>query len=566
MVWLSLQKDVYMKFSQRKVNQFVLTLLACVSSQAIYAGDKNAAIEPIMATIPSGSFAMGSMASENSQPMHQVEIAEFSMGKYEVTVQEFRQFVEATNYPVPQECRHELNGWFRPYSKGNWETNALNTSEFQPVVCINWQAANAYANWLAKTTGKPYRLPTEAEWEYAARAGTKTDYFFGDDAELTKVCDYANTADLTGESVLQRDNNTSYYNWSGEISNCNDHSAYASIVGMYKANQFGLYDVVSNVLEMLADCRSTDYSNTPTDGSAYIDEKCENRVTRGGSWHWSHWPLAQRGSIPEDFSGGVDGFRLALDGKAPALSKVTNGFLAKLTFAQQQEQKRRDLQRAFPQAVDSLKIKQTDAAVTVSWDKSSDAAVESYRVYRNEVAGGMFKLIATNLTDTHFTDPKQGSMKYEYAVVAVSYHQQSQYSDISTQAGWSAVPGRVEAEWAAEFNDSSLARTSDVDGGYNFTGMGGIGEKASFTYQIEVAEPGLYQLQYRVAAPRDTKGFEVLANDKKVGAELVKTTGGYHEWQTQQGIAVQLKQGKNTVTLKSLDNNWKLNWLTLTKS
>jgi len=555
-----------------KLNKLVSALFVTLTSQAIfagnvYAGESNKAIEPIMATIPAGSFEMGSTASENSQPLHMVNISEFSMGKYEVTVNEFRQFVEATNYPVPQECRNELNGWFRPYTKGNWETNALNTSEFQPVVCINWQAANAYANWLAKETGKPYRLPSEAEWEYAARAGTKTDYFYGEDPELTKVCDYANTADLTGENILQRDSNTSYYNWSGELSNCNDHSAYASIVGMYKANQFGLHDVVSNVLEMLADCRSEDYSTTPKDGSAYIDDKCESRSTRGGSWHWSHSPLAQRGSIPEDFSGGVDGFRLALDGKAPTLSPATKTFLSQLTFAQQQEQKRRDNQAEFPVAVDNVKLQQDDDLVTISWDKSNDEGVESYRVYRNEVAGGMFKLLATNLTETSFTEKHTGLMKIEYTVVAVKYHQQSYYSEpVSTLAGWIKIPGRVEAETAAESSDSSLTRTSDIDGGYNFTGMGGIGADASFTYQIEVPEAGLYKLEYRVASPRDTKGFEVLANDKKVGVELVTNTGGYHEWQTQQGLAVQLKKGQNIVTLKSLDNNRKLNWLSLTKS
>jgi len=554
-----------------KLNKLVTALFLTVTSQAVFAGavqsDKNkSAIEPIMATIPAGSFEMGSMASESSQPIHNVNISEFSMGKYEVTVNEFRQFVEATNYPAPQECRNELNGWFRAYTKGNWETNALNTSEFQPVVCINWQAANAYVNWLAKETGKPYRLPSEAEWEYAARAGTKTDYFFGEDPGLTKVCDYANTADLTGETILQRDSNTSYYNWEGELSHCNDHSAYASIVGMYKANQFGLHDVVSNVLEMLADCRSEDYSNTPKDGSAYIDEKCERRSTRGGSWHWSHWPSAQRGSIPEDFSGGVDGFRVALDGKAPTLSSESKSFLTKLTFAQQQEQKRRDIQPAFPVPVNNVKLQQDDGSISITWDKSTDEDVESYRVYRNEVAGGMFKLLATNLTETSFTEKHVGVMKIEYSVVAVKYHQQSYYSEpVSTIAGWVKIPGRVEAESAAESSDSSLTRTSDVDGGYNFTGIGGIGADASFKYQIEVPEAGLYTLEYRVASPRDTKGFEVLANDKSIGIELVTTTGGYHEWKTQQGLEIQLNKGKNTVTLKSLDNNWKLNWLAVKK-
>jgi formylglycine-generating enzyme required for sulfatase activity len=240
-------------------------------------------IEPVMVTIPAGSFEMGSLKRESTQPIHKVDIAEFSMGKFEVTVNEFRQFIESTSYAAPTECRNEMNGWFLLWTKGNWESNALNTSEFQPVVCINWNAADAYTNWLAKETGKPYRLPTEAEWEYAARAGTTTDYFFGDDKDLTQVCDYANTADLTGENILQRDSNTSYLNWAGEISNCVDHSAYASIVGMYKPNQFGLHDVLSNVLEMLSDCYVVDYNNAPNDGSANMEGSCERHSTRGGN-------------------------------------------------------------------------------------------------------------------------------------------------------------------------------------------------------------------------------------------------------------------------------------------
>ena len=98
-----------------KLNTCVTALFLSVTSQTLFAGENINAIEPIMATIPAGSFEMGSVASENSQPLHQVKVSEFSMGKYEVTVNEFRQFVEATNYTVPQECRHQLNGWFIAY-------------------------------------------------------------------------------------------------------------------------------------------------------------------------------------------------------------------------------------------------------------------------------------------------------------------------------------------------------------------------------------------------------------------------------------------------------------------
>jgi formylglycine-generating enzyme required for sulfatase activity len=547
-----------------RLTKLYVTLLLSANSYGLYAAESTVPIEPILVTIPAGSFTMGSQAQANSLPLHKVQIAQFSLGKYEVTVNEFRRFMAATNYPVPQECRHELNGWFRPASKGNWEINALNSSEFQPVVCINWNAANAYASWLAEVTGKPYRLPTEAEWEYAARAGTTGDYYFEDDNEHSQVCNYENVGDLSGENILQRDSNTSYYNWTGKIANCADHSAYASIVGMYQSNPFGLHDMVSNVLEMIADCWTADYNNASNDGSAHLSDSCETRVTRGSSWHWSHWPIAQRGRIPTDFAGGVDGFRLALDGAAPSLSKTSQVFLAELSFAQSQEHKRRSLEPVAPDAVTNLKIQQDHSTVILSWDKSKQSDVESYRVYRNSISGGMVKLLVSNLTQTHYTDSNVEPFKYDYTVVAVRRHMQSHYSDVvSTQAGWVKIPGRVEAQWAADYSGSSLGRTSDVDGAYNFSGPDGIADKTIIKYQIDVLKAGSYRLEYRVAAPRDTKGFELYNNDEKVGVNVVNNTGGYHEWQTQHGLSLFLEKGKNTVMLKSIDNSWKLNWIAL---
>ncbi|MCW8997257.1 MAG: SUMF1/EgtB/PvdO family nonheme iron enzyme, partial [Kangiellaceae bacterium] len=521
---------------------------------------------PIMVTIPSGSFEMGSTQRESTQPVHTVNIKEFSMGKYEVTVKEFRQFIEATNYPAPTECRHELDGWFKLASKGNWEANALNTSEFQPVVCINWKAADAYVKWLAKETGRPYRLASESEWEYAARAGTTTDYFFGDDKDRTKVCEYANTADLYGENILQRDVKTSYYNWDTGMSNCVDHSAYASIVGMYKPNQFGLHDMVSNVLEYLADCFVDNYEGAPTDGSPRLDGKCERRATRGGSWHWNNWPLAFRGRIGPDFAGGVDGFRIALDGSAPKQSKATKRFAKELKHAQTVEQKQRDLIAEFPKAVSNLKIKQKGNFVKLSWDKSNSEGVEGYRIYRNRVSGNMFTLLASNITDSSFTDSNVGPYKYDYTVVAVRNHLQSNYAEpVTTQAGWTSISDKVEAEWASEFSGTAISFSSDDNdrGGSVLTGSVGISEEAVIKYQIDAPKSGTYQLEYRVATPRDTKGFELLANDKSAGKNKVVKTGGYHDWATQKGVSVFLKKGKNTLTLKSLDQNWKLNWLQL---
>lgn len=544
-----------------KLHYITTSVFLALTSLPAAAG-KAKPIEPILVTIPSGNFEMGSEDHENTQPIRSVNIKEFSMGKYEVTVAEFARFVAATNYPVPESCYHELNGWFsNGATKGNWQTNSLNTSEYQPVVCINWQAANAYTKWLAEETGKPYRLPTEAEWEYAARAGTKTDYFFGDDTDRTQVCEYANTADLYGENVLQRDTNTSYYNWTTGMANCIDHSAYASIVGMYKPNQFGLHDMVSNVLEFLADCYVEDYKNAPADGSAVVADNCEMRSTRGGSWHWNNWPLIERGRIDETFSGGVDGFRVALDGAAPKQSKQTKLFARNLKHEQRLEQKRRDNHQPFPDTVTGLTIEQSDDTVTLNWTPVKGEKV-TYRVYRNLSEGSLYKLLATNLQEPKFIDANINKFKYEYSVVAVKNHTQGMYSKpVITMAPWLNVPGTVQAQWNSDVSGSSLANTSDESGGFNLTGPGGIAADANISFQVIADKAGTYKLNYRVAAPRDGKGFELFNGETSAGINAIAKTGGYHDWSTQSGTSIYLKKGKNTITLKSLDSNWKLNWL-----
>lgn len=551
-----------------KLTKPIISALVCAVSLQASAGKtiKPQPIEPVMVTIPAGSFDMGSIARQSTQPIHKVNLKEFSLGKYEVTVREFAQFIKATGYKAPEECRHELDGWFKRASKGNWETNALNTSEFQPVVCINWKAADAYVKWLAKETGKPYRLASEAEWEYAARAGTTTDYHFGNDEDRTKVCEFANTADLYGENILQRDVRTTYYNWDTGMTNCVDNSAYASIVGMYKPNQFGLHDMVSNVLEFLADCYVENYEGAPTDGSARTDGKCERRSTRGGSWHWNNWPHAFRGRIDEGFAGGVDGFRIALSGKSPKQSKATSVFAKNLKLAQIAEKKRRQLIPEFPEKVVNLKIQQKDGLVTLNWDKSKQEDVEGYRVYRNNLPGTMFKLLSTNIKENSFSEKAAGSHRYEYTVVAVRNHMQSHYAEpVTTEAGWTSINGKIEAEWASKFEGTSISFSSDDNdrGGSVLTGRVGIDENAEMNYQIEVPLTGEYRLEYRVATPRDTKGFELYANDKKVGSYKVSKTGGYHDWATQNGSTFKLKKGKNTLRIKSLDKNWKLNWIQL---
>ena len=548
-----------------KLNKLFITLCISASSFQLYAGEKSKPIEPIMVTIPAGSFEMGSESAENSQPIHKVTLPEFSLGKYEVTVKEFRRFIEATGYEMPSKCYHEQNGWFSyGETDGNWQNNALNTNELQPVNCAGWKAANAYTQWLAEETGKPYRLPSEAEWEYAARAGTDTKFYFGDDPQQTLVCEYENTADLTGENILQRNSNTSYVNFANGKSNCVDHSAYASIVGMYKPNPFGLHDMLSNVVEFLADCYHKDYQDVPTNGQPRINDSCERRVARGGSWHWNTFDVSRRGGLGEDFVGGVEGFRVALDGAHSSMPQSTKLFARELKTAQQTEQLRRDALLPYPDPVTNLTLTQKDGLVILNWDKSQQSDVESYRIYRNSAIGSTFKLLAANLYETTFKDANFDFHKYEYTVVAVRRNQQSDYSNVvSTQVYPAKVPGRIEAEATVEITGASAGRTSDIDGKFNLSGPGGIADDAHMEYQLDVAQSGDYTLNIRVAAPKDTKGFAVLVNEEEVNVVKVAKTGGYHEWQTQIGGKIYLEKGNNKLTIKSLASNWKLNWFTL---
>jgi formylglycine-generating enzyme required for sulfatase activity len=199
-------------------------------------------IQPDMVTIPAGEFIMGGVRS-NEQPKHKVVINSFKISQYETTVKEFRQFVQATDYQAKPTCWvwHEVteaHSWGIDALKGDWKTPKYAPSYDHPVMCVSWEDSKAYAKWLSEKTNKAYRLPSEAEWEYAARAGTTSDYYFGNDAN--KLCEYENILDISGVAALKRD-----YNLNKSGVDCNDGAEYTSVVGKYKPNAYGLYDTVS---------------------------------------------------------------------------------------------------------------------------------------------------------------------------------------------------------------------------------------------------------------------------------------------------------------------------------
>lgn len=321
--------------------QIVLMSALLLLGTSVAAADKVLPIEPPMVTIKAGEFMMGSARAANSQPVHAVAVKSFRMGKYEVTAAEFQRFIEATRYKTPRMCMQMAGKrWFSnipgEFTKG---TTLLSMSKFEPATCIGWNGADAYVKWLAKETGKKYRLPTEAEWEYAHRAGSTQRYFFGNDETL--ACRYGNLGDRSAEAGIWRDYGLESKEHVGVIP-CDDKAEYASIVGMYEPNAFGLYDTLGNISEFLQDCGHDSYTGAPKDGSAWVSGECKDRGLRGGTWHWRGFHGATRGFLGTDFVGGLEGFRIAEDlGAAPAADGKPSAFETELAEAQRVERERR---------------------------------------------------------------------------------------------------------------------------------------------------------------------------------------------------------------------------------
>lgn len=151
-----------------------------------------------------------------------------------------------------------------------WKTPGFDQTDMEPVVCVNALDAEAYAAWLTAITGKPYRLPTEAEYEYAARGGTATARYWGESQD--DGCDFANGIGEEAKEVF----------W-GKMAQCDDGYIFTSPAGHYQSNGFGLYDMLGNAWVWLGDCWHDDYTGAPADGGAWAATECTSRVLRGGS-------------------------------------------------------------------------------------------------------------------------------------------------------------------------------------------------------------------------------------------------------------------------------------------
>jgi len=234
---------------------------------------------PEMAVIPSGSFDMGSPDSESARdkeegPVHRVNVATFALGKTEITRGQFAEFVKETKYISGDKCWTLEKGDYEQRI-GDWRKPGYAQNNKHPVACINWSDAKAYAEWLSRKTGKKYRLPTAAEWEYAARSNTITARYWGDNPD--DACGYANGADKTAQAQIE--GATSWL-----VHHCTDGFAYTAPVGSFKPNAFGLNDMLGNVWEWVEDTYHDSYDGAPADGSAWQGDGAL-RVLRGGSWN-----------------------------------------------------------------------------------------------------------------------------------------------------------------------------------------------------------------------------------------------------------------------------------------
>ena len=253
---------------------------------AIQETDGGAAWGPEMVVIPAGEFLMGSPAGEKNRvedegPQHPVTIRQaFAIGRYEVTFAQYQAYVDAVQAsnakPLP-DCSVPKSPDDQGWGKGQ-----------HPVINVSHADAQCYASWLAAETGLPYRLPSEAEWEYAARGGSRQAFFWGDAEDaMTKYAWYYQNADMQTHPT-----------------------------GRKRPNAFGLYDTSGNVWEWTQDCWHDSFANAPTDGSAWLEQDkgaCVRRVVRGGAWNIIPQLLrsAYRGRITAEVANNDLGFRLA---------------------------------------------------------------------------------------------------------------------------------------------------------------------------------------------------------------------------------------------------------------
>jgi formylglycine-generating enzyme required for sulfatase activity len=254
---------------------------------------------PEMVLLPAGEFMMGSPDNEPERyaqegPQYKVKISRpFTLGKLKITRDQFETFVRETSYSIADGCYTVEGGEVAERVGRSFRNPGFAQEGNHPAVCVNWYDATAYVDWLTRKTGKLYRLPSEAEWEYAARAGTTTPFWWG--------------SSITPEQA-NYDGSTVY---AGGDKGENRHKTVAA--DSFKPNPWGLYQVHGNAFEWVGDCWNDSYKNAPADASAMLIGNCTRHVRRAGAWNYPAATLrsAYRDSRPGTTRGANMGLRVA---------------------------------------------------------------------------------------------------------------------------------------------------------------------------------------------------------------------------------------------------------------
>lgn len=305
---------------------------------------------PQMVVLPSGSFVMGASGSgatdtldakPDELPRRVIDVTRpFAVSRTEITVAQFRRFVEHTKYRTGRGCRTWVAGKLADIPGASWQKPGFPLREEQPVTCVSWNDAQAFVRWLGSQTRQRYRLLTEAEWEFAARGGASGLYSFGED--VGAICRFGNVADLDAARAygempaggcrgsrgaaascrsdvigvlserLDVRGAASSVPW--EVVRCHDGVGVgAAIVASYAPNGFGLRDTTGNVWEWVQDCYAPRYDARVSDTSAAELDRCEMRVLRGGAWamNTDGWRAADRDRDRPEVRYAVVGLRVA---------------------------------------------------------------------------------------------------------------------------------------------------------------------------------------------------------------------------------------------------------------
>jgi len=313
-IWARMHQSVAATVSKTGLKKEIQ--VASLGASSAMQSKQLTSIEPSLAMLNAGCFTMGSQLDEKHRDTderpHEICVDDVMLAKHEVTYGQFKHFVDETGFVTDAERNTGDSTTKGCWSLGEkewqwiqgrtWKNSGFNQNENSPVVCVSWNDTQAYIKWLSDKTGKPYRLATEAEWEYGARSNKQSARFWGKD--ITSSCQYANVAD---EEAKKR-----FKGW--QVHGCSDGYLHTAPVGNYKPNNFGLYDMLGNVSEWTCSGYYK-YSNGSTENNCASDKAGIPRVYRGGSWFDSPERVraAYRSGSQAYYRDDSLGFRLAVN-------------------------------------------------------------------------------------------------------------------------------------------------------------------------------------------------------------------------------------------------------------